>query len=301
MVKSKKIIQTLLIISLTAITFSSAKAMNKKEIFRPNEHMFSSSPLEKNELESFSISLGKKLDFKANGPAAQIFIKAFCNQIFKEFYRDNEYSIRKYFDDNKIFPIKKAILENNFKIDVDLMKNARNHDELKNDFKTLIGKITAKDKSKLKKIINATKKDLKQNFEKYRKEIRKDLEKIKPYFSERAKIFNKSVLEQKNDFVKDFNNFAEIYAKSHEMLNTNKNKNLRELHKEAEQIRKDAKNLNINSKVFKKYKEKMMGPKISEIKNFVDKYKVSLSKVSKKQTLECVENLLKSGIKLSKY
>ena len=48
------------------------------------------------------------------------------------------------------------------------------------------------------------------------------------------------------------------------------------------------------------YKEKILGPSKEEVKKFVRKYKNNLSRVKKKDVVNCCNSLIASGIKVNR-
>lgn len=292
-----KILLSTLIIPNFCFSVNALK-MKKKDVFRPTEKMFNKSSLERNEIESFSITSRKKSSVEINGPTAQIFVKSFRKQLIKDFEKTNDFNITKNVDGNDLFSVKKENLKDKFVINIDFKKNVNS--DIKNRFKNYINYIST-NKAKLNDIAKKTKEDIKSNFEKYRKETIKDLTSLKNYHTNRRKTFNSAVNKKKNNFVKDFREFADVVAKSYEIYNKDEIKDERELHKIAKDMKKDANNLNLDSKIFKMYKKRILGPSEKEINKFSKDYKNVLSKIKKQNVINCCDNLVISGIQVNKY
>ena len=298
MKKTKKFIKLAAILMMCLNFYCSSNALNKKNIFRPTKKMFERSSIEKNEIENFSIVLNKKPNIEINGPTAQIFTKSFIKQISKDFKLTNEFDISKYIDDSDMFSVEKKNLKDKFVINIDFNKKKVDNEVIKR-FRNYMYYIE-NSKFKLSKLAESVVKDVNSNFEKYRSNLNKDLEYMEKYTTNREKIFNSAVSGKKKNFVKDFKNFAEIMSNSYEIYNEDRSKNARELYRIARKMRRDANSLNINSQIFRMYKEKILGPSKEEVKKFVRKYKNNLSRVKKKDVVNCCNSLIASGIKVNR-
>ncbi len=298
--KTKKILHIALTLFISTTFCVSIGAIQKKDSFRPNERMFTPSTLEKNELESFSVLLKGESDFNINGPTAQIFNKAFKNQLIKDFKENYNIDVRNYVDDNEIALIKKENLKNKFKINLDLKKKNKNTKTTKARFQKYINELI-KNKQNLKRITNLTKRDLNKNFEKYRQQIRKDLETMQNFYNKRTKLFNSAVSNKKREFMEDFKKFANLAANSYEIYNKDKIKDKRRLYKNAEELKKEAKTLNLKGKLFEMYKKKILEQKPKEVENFANEFKRSLSNVKKNDVLKCCNALAEENLKIVRY
>lgn len=297
---NKKLLNIILTLFISTTCYFSVGAMQKKDNFSPNENLFSPSKLEKNELESYLIFIKNNTDLDVNGPTAQIFNKAFKNQLVKTFRNNYNIDIKNYVDENEIPLIKKENLKDKFKMNLDIKKNNKNIKITREKFQKFINNLN-KNKQRLKKIADETKKDLNKNFEKYRKEIRKDLETMNNFYKKRENIFNSAVSNKKKEFLSDFKKFANLAANSYEIYNKDKIKDKRQLHKNAEELKKEAKNLNLKGKLFEMYKNKILDQKPKQVENFVKNFKLSLSKVKKSDVLDCCNVMAEKNLKFIKY
>lgn len=297
---TKKILHIALALFISTTFCFSVGAMQKKDGFRPNEKMFTPSDLEKNELESFSVSLKSETDFNINGPAAQIFNKAFKNQLLKDFEENYNIDLKNNVDDNEIALVKKENLKNKFKINLDLKKKNKNTKTTKVKFQKYINDLI-KNKQKLKRISNLTKRDLNKNFEKCRQQLKKDLETMKKFYKKRVELFNSAVSNKKREFMEDYRKFANLAANSYEIYNKDKIKDKRKLYKIAEELKKEAKTLNLKGKLFEMYKKKILGQKPNEVENFANEFKKALNNVKKNDVLKCCDALAKENLKIMRY
>lgn len=297
---TKKLFNITLTLFVSTTCYFSVGAMQRKDSFSPNENLFSPSKLEKNELESYSILIKNNTDLDVNGPTAQIFNKAFKNQLIKAFKNSYDIDVKNYVDENDIPLLKEENLKDKFKMNLDIKKNNKNVKATKEKFQKFVNNLN-KNKQRLKKIANDTKKDLNKNFEKYRKDVRKDLEIMTNFYKKRENIFNSAVSNRKKEFLVDFRKFANLAANSYEIYNKNKIKDKRQLHKNAEELKKEAKDLNLKGKLFEMYKNKILDQKPKKVENFVKNFKTSLSKVKKSDVLDCCDAMAEKNLKFIKY
>ena len=298
--KTKKILHIALTLFISTTFCISIGAMQKKDSFRPNEKMFTPSTLEKNELDSFLVSLKSETDFNINGPTAQIFNMAFKNQLIKDF-RENYYiDIKNYIDNNEIPLVKKEDLKNKFKINLDLKKKNKFTRTIKIRFQKYMDEVI-RNKRKLKKITNLTKKDINKNFEKYRSHIKNDLNFMEKFYKRREELFNSAVSNKKREFMQDFKRFSNLTANSYDIFNREKIKDKRKLYKNAEELKKEAKTLNLKGKIFESYKKKILNQKPKEVENFVNKFKKDLNNVKKNDVLKCCDAVVEENLKIIRY
>ncbi len=297
---NKKILHIALTLFISTTFCFSVGAMQKKDGFRPNEKMFTPSTLEKNELESFLVSLKSETDFNINGPTAQIFNKAFKKQLIKDFEENYDIDVKNYFDDNEIALLKKENLKNKFRINLDLKRKNKNTKTTKVKFQKYINDLI-KNRQKLKRITNLTKRELNKNFEKYRQQIKRDLDAMKNFYKKREELFNSAVSNKKREFMEDFKKFANLAANSYEIYNKDKIKDKRKLYKNAEELKKEAKTLNLKGKLFEMYKKKILEQKPKEIENFANEFKKSLSNVKKSDVLKCCDALAEENLRITRY
>lgn len=291
-----KILTSFLI--FTSICFSSF-ALEKKNLNREN-NLFVENVQKNKETENFIVEIKVNSKQKIDGPTLQIAKEAFCETLVKNFEKYSGYNIKKYLIDNEIISSEKNKIDDSFSIILAFNKNINNINDIIKEFKNFFNN-KLNNKNSFKKFMNETKENVGKSFEKHRKNIKKEVEKTKDYYDKRNKEFNKATKSKTKQFIEDFNKFAKTASNYYLLFNPDNIKQPFKLKKNAMQFKKDSKNLKFNSKIFKLYEKNVVGEKIADVKNFTKKYVNVLNGVSKKKAINCLTEIEKLGVKLSKF